>query len=294
MKNIRSKNEVAVRQIIIMRILIILIFFLSFLNHTLSAEEKAGHIVRGIPTEGSCMIVDMTPEQCQLIAKQRARAEAIEQAAGMKITSQKLVTNDRLALDFIRTYSTAYVIDSRNEKWDSISHQPDRSKPPVYEHRVSLTSDIYVPAQRTKKLGLDAAINRTVFRDGESAKVNIRVNRKSKVAVFNITADDKVSMLLPCEKARENIVEQGETFEFPSEKSCFNIVMHTLPGHKKDAEAVFIVALEADNPYDFMYNFKPETPMELNYFFNKYSQIADYAEDAIITYEVVKDGGNQQ
>jgi uncharacterized metal-binding protein len=53
--------------------------------------------LKNIFAEGSCAIVGMSAEQSQLIALQRARAAAIEQAAGVSVTSGTLVTNARLA-----------------------------------------------------------------------------------------------------------------------------------------------------------------------------------------------------
>ncbi|MBN1664103.1 MAG: hypothetical protein JW943_10925 [Deltaproteobacteria bacterium] len=65
---------------------IILIFLAVLFTHgILSAKDAAnrtGDIVKGVQAEGACAIVGMSAEPSQLAALQRARAAAIEQAAG--------------------------------------------------------------------------------------------------------------------------------------------------------------------------------------------------------------------
>lgn len=80
----------------------LLLVFLLF-PHIATAE-----IVKNISAEGSCAIVGMSAEQSQLIALQRARASAIEQAASVSVSSSTLVTNMALTADFIKTYSKGF------------------------------------------------------------------------------------------------------------------------------------------------------------------------------------------
>jgi hypothetical protein len=62
---------------------------ISFADEKLSCH---GETRKGIQAEGACAIVGMSAEQSQLMALQRARAAAIEQAAGVSVTSSTLVT----------------------------------------------------------------------------------------------------------------------------------------------------------------------------------------------------------
>jgi hypothetical protein len=63
--------------------------------------------------------------------------------------------------------------------------------------------------------------------------------------------------------------------------------MQTLGGHKRDAEAFLIAAMDNSSQRGFLDVFKPLVPMSLSEFFRKFSDIADYAEDVMLTYEVM-------
>ena len=105
-------------------------------------------MVRNIQAEGSCAVVGMTSEQCQLLALQRARAAAIEQAAGVAISSSSLVTNSALAGDFIKTYSRGYIVKEKAEWLALTQYQRDSSMAPIPEYRVRILADVYRPAKR--------------------------------------------------------------------------------------------------------------------------------------------------
>lgn len=268
----------------------IIILFVVFYSRAGAENRTAnGSITRNISAEGSCAVVEMTAEQCQLLALQRARAAAIEQAAGVAVSSSTLVTNGMLAVDFIKTYAKGYVINEKVEWLPLGQYQKDKSTAPIPEYRVKITADVYAPAKKIKPLWLKVKLNGVTFRDGERARLEITVGRKARVGVFNITADDRVTMLFPNDYERDNTVSRGEPLEFPAQKSKVELTMHTLAGHKRDAEAFFVIAVDDSHPVDFTGMFEPLTPMGISAFFKKYSEIADYAEDAIITYEVVRE-----
>lgn len=244
------------------------------------------NVVRGVIAEGACAVVGMSAEQCQLIALQRARASAIEQAGGVSVSSSTLVTNFKLSVDFVKTYSKGYIVKESIEWLPLGQYQKDASTPPIPEYSVKITADVYMPERKIKPLGLFADSNGKVYRSGEKASITVKTERKAKIAIFNITAEDNVVMLFPNEHDRANIVTKGGELKYPSKECVTELEMATLPGHKRDAEAFFVVAMDAEHERDFMDIFKPLSPMGLSEFFSKYSEIADYSEDRIIAYEV--------
>lgn len=245
------------------------------------------NIVRGVSAQGSCVVTGISAEQCQLIALQRARASAIEQAAGIRVASSTVVSDMRLAADFIRTYSTGYVIKEAVAWLPLGSYQKDRATPPVPEYTVRIVADVYRPRKRTNPIGLRARLNASVYRSGERSFVSITVGRRARVAVFNITADDRVSMLLPNEHEKGNLVSKGETFVFPGKDSPVELEMVNLPGHTRDAEAFFVVAMDEGSGADLGRLFEPLEPMKISDFFARYAAIADYTDEVILAYEVV-------
>ena len=243
--------------------------------------------VKNIRAEGSCAIVGMSAEESQLIALQRARAAAIEQAAGVSVVSGTLVTNMILRADFIKTYAKGLIVREKVEWLPLGQFQKDSSTPPIPEYRVRISADVYVPQVKIKPIGLQAKVNSGVFKSGERAILELKVDREAKIGIFNITADDKVTMLFPNDYEKNNIVPKNRALIFPEENSKVELIMQTLPGHKRDAEAFYIVAMDEGGQKKFMDLFTPGRSMNFSAFFKKYSEVADYCEDMILTYEVL-------
>lgn|GEM_PF-399618 len=262
-------------------------FIILWTSFFLSVAIGQAETVKNIAAEGSCAIVGMSAEESQLIALQRARAAAIEQAVGVSVVSGTLVTNMILRADFIKTYSKGLIIREKVEWLPLRQYQKDSSTPPIPEYRVRLTADVYVPQVKIKPIGLQAIANSAVFKNGDRATVEMGTGREARVAIFNITADDRVVMLFPNEYEKNSHLSKNQRLVFPEKNSKVELIMQTLPGHKRDAEAFYIVAMDESGPKKFMDLFTPGRPMNFSTFFKKYSEISDYCEDAILTYEVM-------
>jgi len=255
------------------------------------SPSDSRRIVKEVSAEGSCAIVGMTAEQCQLLALQRARASAIEQAAGVSVTSSTLVTNSVLAADFIKTYSKGFIVSEKATWLPLGQYQRDPLTAPIPEYRIRISADVFIPEKKVPPLGLKADLNKVSFRNGENSMLELRTNRKARIAIFNLTADDKVMMLFPNQWEKENLIPGDSTVKFPGPFSKTEVVMQTIPGHKRDAEAFMIVALDLSLERDFLNLFPSGAPIAFSEFFKKYSEIADHAEDVILTYEVVSGKG---
>ncbi|MCK4910872.1 MAG: DUF4384 domain-containing protein [Thermodesulfovibrionales bacterium] len=258
------------------------------LMFTAPAADAAsgGSTVKGMSAEGSCAVVGMSAEACSFLALRRARSAAIEQAAGVRVSSATVITNMRMSVDFIKTYAQGYIVNEKVQ-WLPGGWFQRENAAPIPEYRVRIEADVYIPGLKVKPIGLSASLNHNNFRAGEEAKVHVRVGRDARLAIFNITADDKVVMLFPNRYVTNNLIKGGSDFVFPGEGAGIALTLSTLPGHERDAEAVFVAALDPQAGAKLNALFKPFETMSLSGFFSKYSQIADYAEDTILAYEVV-------
>jgi len=248
---------------------------------------SSAETVKNITAEGSCAIVDMSARQCELTALQSARAAAIEQAAGVQVSSSTLVTNRALAADFIKTYSRGFIVKEKVQWLPLEQYQKDASTPPIPEYRVKILADVRVPEHKIKPIGLKTKTNGILYKNGDKAAIEVSAGREARVAIFNITADDKVIMVFPNEFDRDNTVSKDRKLVFPSKETKTELEMQTLPGHKRDAEAFFIAAIDMSCPKNLQDIFRPTEEMSFSAFFRKYSEMADYSEDVILTYEVV-------
>jgi len=272
-------------------LIIMVLFFLPGSLHGQAGQGSptgAGEVKMGIQAEGACAIVEMSAEQSQLTALQRARAAAIEQAAGVAVTSATLVTNYVVAADFIKTYARGFIVSEKVTWLPLGQYQKDSSHAPIPEYRVRITADVYVPKKKSISLGLKAKLNNAVFRNGEKAKISVKVGRDAGLALFNIMADDRVSLIFPNIHEQNNVITAGKDFIFPAKDARVELEMQTLPGHQKDAEAFFVVAWDRSRDIRIMEMFPETEPLSLSEFFRRLMEIADNIEDTILLYEVVE------
>ena len=272
------------------RILVLLLLVLPALPADAASPQKAdrsGAVVAGIIAEGACAVVGMSAEQSQLTALQRARAAAIEQAAGVSVTSATLVTNYTVAGDFIKTYARGFIVAEKVTWLPLGQYQKDATTAPIPEYRVKIVADVYLPKKKAKKIGLQAKLNNVIFRNGEKARLTIKTKSASGIAIFNIMADDNVALLFPNDYEKENKLAAGHEFVFPAADAKVEMEMQTLSGHRKDAEAFFIVAWEEAREINIFQCFASGEAIPVSEFFAKLSDIIDQCEDTILLYEVV-------
>jgi len=263
----------------------------TYLFTAISVHAAAGNqdnVTNGVIAEGYCAVVGMSPEQCQLTALQRARAAAIEQAVGVHVASTTLVTDAKLTLDFIKTYSRGFIVKEKIEWLPMGQYQKDSTTAPIPEYRVKTISTVRIPDPKRKPLGLQAKTSASVYRSGESAWVEVKTSRPARIGIFNITADDRVVLLFPNDNDHDNLVNRSEPFRYPNKKSLAELEMQVIPGHLSDAEAFFFVAIDADHPVKLEDRFTPLQSLPLTDFFARYAEFADYGEDSVIAYEVVE------
>ena len=242
---------------------------------------------REVVTRGSCAIVGMTSEQAVYLAKQRARAAAIEMVAGVHVSSSSLVTDGRMAADFIRSFSHGFIVREKVRWLPLAQYQKTPETPPIPEYGVELTATVLVPSGKRPQLGLHAELNRSLFRAGEKAALLVRTREKARVAVFNIMADGAVAMVFPAGDEEVSTEGGGESLLLPTADSGLALQMATLPGHKSDAEGFFIAAVPAAKDVFWLDLFTPGKSMALDLFFAQYATIASVAEDVILPYEVI-------
>jgi len=270
-------------------VIIIALVFLLAQGSSLakSTPHKSGETIKGVQAEGACAIVGMSAEQSQLTALQRARAAAIEQAAGVSVTSSTLVTNFAVAADFIKTYARGFIVREKVTWLPLGQYQNDASVAPIPEYRVRITADVYVPQKTKVSVGLKAKLNNTVFRSGEKAKFSLKAAKSARFAVFNIMADDRVAMIFPNIHELDNLITPGREMTFPAKDANIELEVQTLPGHQRDAEAYLIVVWDSASDIKIMDLFPETEPLGVSDFFGKLAEIAESIEDTILPYEVV-------
>lgn len=265
----------------------LVIFLAQGSSFAASALAKSGETIKGVVAEGACAIVGMSAEQSQLTALQRARATAIEQAAGVSVTSGTLVTNFAVAADFIKTYARGLIIQEKVTWLPLGQYQKNDSVAPIPEYRVRIIADVYIPQKAKTSVGLQAKLNNTVFRSGEKATFFLKAAKSARFAIFNIMADDRVAMIFPNIHEAGNLIFPGRQVLFPAKDAKIELEVQTLAGHKRDAEAYLIIAWDSTLDIRILELFPETEPLGVSEFFRKLAEIADRIEDTILPYEVL-------
>jgi hypothetical protein len=249
------------------------------LNSITRNIEPSG-LIPDIQSEGSCMIQGISPRQAQTIALQRARALAIDKANGIEILASKMVSDSMLVLDFIRSYSKGYIVREK-VNWHPVRQFQSNSKtPPVLEYHVSMVADVYIPQKKPDTIGMEVSLNKSVYTKGERAVLRIKTRRTCQVGIFNIQANDRISMIFPHPMFQEKSVFPHQPFEMK------NLYPEPLPEEQSNYEALFICASE-DDAIDFKNYFSVNENMKFADFFRRYATISDKCTDIIIPYQVV-------
>lgn len=258
---------------------------LFFILQCFAYVANAGTVT--VTTRASCAIVGITPEQASHMALQRARAAAIEQAVGVGVVSSSLVTDGKVAADFIKIFARGYITKEKAHWLPLSQYQGSSASPPIPEYGVELVATVFIPDKTSSSLGLKAWLNRTLFRAGELCILTVSTRKPARIGVFNLTADDRVVMLFPSDRAEVITPGDNAAIVLPTPESGLELSMTPLPGHKRNAEGFFVAALPRSGGKGWMDEFEPRRSMRLSEFFAKYSTMAERTEDLVLAYETV-------
>ncbi|MCG8531439.1 MAG: DUF4384 domain-containing protein [Desulfovibrionales bacterium] len=251
-----------------------------------SAPSSASQQHITVSATGRCAVENFTAQQAQRLALRQARALAIEKAAGVNVTSSSLVTNGRLAEDFIKTFSTGRIIEETLHWMPVNQYQNDPARPPIIEYSVELHAVVAIPHKRSTYSGLKAHLNQNTFHARmEEMTISVSTRTDSKIAIFNIMADDTVTMLYPAAIQEECLLNAHSSMTFPKQEDG-SLLVAPLPGNKRDTEAILVAALPQKSPIHWNDVFTPDEQLSLTDFSIRYAAIIEHGGEVILPYEV--------
>lgn len=207
---------------------------------------------RWVTCEGQAEVANVTATEAVQIALTEARRNAIEEVAGVQLASASIVLDFTLLSDVINSSSYGQIVAEKVLQWDVEVLQKDKTKPPVIIYKVKLRAHVAMPEGKPDPaFKLDAKLNKNVFTTGEEMFVEARVNRQCFITLINLTADSRAIILVPSRVRAQSRLAKGDYFRFPtkSEQALgIHLKVGTLPGHKKDREAIMVVATKSRQP----------------------------------------------
>lgn len=205
-----------------------------------------------VTSEGRAELSNLTEAEARAMAVNEARRCAIEQVAGVRLSSATLVQDFQVLSDLINSSSYGQIIDQKIIRWDTESLQKDPASPPVIVYKVTIKVLVARPeGEPDTSFRIDARLNKNVFNAGEEMTLSARCSRACYVTLINLSADGKAIPLVPSKIRDKNYLMSGAVFQFPNaedRQAGISLRVGTLPGHKKDREAMVIVATKNRQP----------------------------------------------
>ena len=131
--------------------------------------NSAATTVKDIEAEASCVVSGISPEESQMYALKKARAVAIEKAAGLYVSSSSMVKNNILLLDYIKTYSKGLIVKEKITWFPLRQYQADASSPPLPEYKVKIVADVFIPQKKISPILLNSSLNKSTFIQNDKA-----------------------------------------------------------------------------------------------------------------------------
>ncbi|MBI4746295.1 MAG: DUF4384 domain-containing protein [Deltaproteobacteria bacterium] len=192
-----------------------------------------------VETAGEAVVENITAEEARQLALNRARSKAIEEISGLGVSGSALVKDFMLVADFIHSMSSGHVLKEEVLNWETATFRQKADDPPLMLYRVKLKSCVTSDLPGDPYFRVKGELNRQVFMAGEEATIKARCTKDCYITILNLTAENKIWVLLPNEYEPSRLIKAGEEYTFPM--SGLSLEMQTLPGHKRDAEAFILV-----------------------------------------------------
>ena len=241
--------------------------------------------IKGIKAEASLAIVNINPVEAQQMLLRRVRANAIEKASGIEVTSTTLIKDGALAMDFLKSYTSGIIIKEKITWLPVTTYQLNETQAPIPEYHIRIVADIKL-VTKTTDLHFFAKLNKDIFISGENLTLSLLSSDDANFAIFYLGEDDSLYKLVPSMNETMSIKAKQKVL-FPSKESEETFTLQALKGHKQTTEALWILASKVGSKVDFSKNFLKDE-YTLNEFSILYAEIAHNCTETILPYIILE------
>ncbi len=217
---------------------------------------RSGEWYRGA---GRVTVAHISPEEAREQALQLARSDALAQASlQVTGTTSRLISESgsrgEIYDHFVRfTRSVARGrITEENILVDELEIDRDPEGRPVPVYRIELEAEVN-PEQREAdpSFRLSLRLNRESYRVGEPVRIELHCSQDCHLTLFNLYANDSLSVILPNFMQPDSRLEAGGTLRIPPDEAGWSLPVRLSPGRSEDEELILAVALKDDLPFAF-------------------------------------------
>jgi hypothetical protein len=237
---------------------------------------------------GSVAADVLTAGEAKQLALRQARAMAVARATGVEVHSQTIVKDFMLASDFIKTLSRGYVRAEQILRWEQEKYQRVSTDTPIPIFKVHIKACVLPRASlRDPEFLVRAALNKPVYLPGEKATLTVTSSRRAHVAIFNLTADDRVGVYVGQAGIDTPLVlEPNQAATFPP--SGVSLVMELPQGQARTAEAFLVVATKVEHAVSLPLRLAGRgATLSLTEFYAGLANIETDVVEAIVPYSII-------
>lgn len=199
-----------------------------------------------VTATGEAALANVTPEEAQRTALQRARLSAVETACGVKIQAESFVRDFVLRGDFIHAVSYGHIVSEEIKSWKVEVDQKNPRTPPALTYLVTIKASVLQEkGHPDSSYQAKVRLNKTIYQSGDEMVIQVSATKPSYLTVLNFTADDRVILLFPNALRRDNRIERNRAYQIPSSsdrEGVLKLEVSNLPGHKRDTEYIKVIA----------------------------------------------------
>ncbi|MGD9008370.1 MAG: DUF4384 domain-containing protein [Desulfobacteraceae bacterium] len=182
-------------------------------------------------------------QQAVLAAERQAVAEALAKG----ISLETLLVNLRLSGSIVGAIPHGKVVEKKILEERLVKAADGDAGDLKQLFRVRIKAGVAREADSAEpSFHLQAAINRSVFKEGDELQIQVRSTKDCYFAIFNILEDQKVIRLLPNYLSQKNFLSTNENYEFPGSKDRkkgLKLIAHLPDKKTTTTESIYILAL---------------------------------------------------
>lgn len=200
-----------------------------------------------VTVEGTAPMTTGNTKKARQQAIAAAERSAVAEALTKEISIESLLVNLRLSGGFAETVPFGRVVTMEILDEGPVSSTGGDASHQEMLYRVRIKACIVREmGGKDPSFNLDAAINKSVFKDGDELEIKIRSTKDCYLAIYNILVDNKIIRLHPNYLSSKKFLAAGKDLIFPGSQAGdkgLKLVLH-LPKNKETVtESIYILAI---------------------------------------------------
>ena len=222
-------------------------FLLIILSGLIGVPFSKAQDVFWVEAEGTAPVMGDDLEKAKNQAVEVAARNAVADALASDVTVETLLVNLRLSGSILGAIPYGKVVTKEILEQETIKSTDSESNHKDSLYRVRIKAGVVQDEDGEEhSFFLDAAINQSVFKDGDELEIYIRSTKDCHFAIYNILEDEKIIRLLPNYLSTKDVLTTNKNFTFPSEedrKKGLKLRVHLPEDKESVTESIYILAL---------------------------------------------------